>query len=351
MVIILLNVISLILTVPIVVRFLIWVQYIQKNNTSDKLNNTVEWSKITIRILTIGENEDVVNRTISSVSSTDAEIQVISEKDIETENGKVYVVEDIETKATYKGKALEWARRELDCREYILYLDEDSILETTDQIPDGDMVQLRQIPQNNGSIFSWYAELHRIGVAREIESFDPQDPKYVWGGGLLIKSEIEDEITWDRNSITEDGEFIRKALSKGYKYYITNNPKIINYSPPDLLNIIEQRRRWNSGNGTLKERIKKVLSSWGKMCWISNSLLFIYIILYGLTQSYIILLSVLIIYTISFIWIYSGLKYYNTRRIHYIITFLTVPVITFYNGIGNLYAIIKPTSEFNSTSK
>jgi len=83
---------------------------------------------VQVRILTIGA-EAVVQATVNSVPDSVADVHVIAEKDIEIDGAEVHVLPDeFDCEATHKGRALEWARRHVPCsREFILYLDEDTI--------------------------------------------------------------------------------------------------------------------------------------------------------------------------------------------------------------------------------
>lgn len=339
------------LFVPVYIRFYNWIKNILDNNT-DISSNTVDWSNITVRVLTVGNYENIIQKTVNSLSDTNAEIQVISENMIDIENADVYVVpKNYESDAQHKGRALEWARENLNKRDYILFLDEDSNLKTRENIPQGDMVQLRQIPQYSGSLLCWYAEAQRMGVAKEIYSFDPDNPDYIWGGGLLIKSKIEDEITWNRKSITEDGDFIRKALDNGYKYHITKKPQIENKSPSSFKSILEQRRRWNSKKIPVANKIKSILKLDTSYVWSINSLFPVFILLFILMQNIYSIILLIPLFMINSIWIYFGLKYMRANIIHYIIAIMLTPIVSFYNGAGNLYAIFNPAIDFKQTSK
>ena len=79
---------------------------------------------IQVRILTI-DTEPVVQQTVNAIPDGIADIRVIAEADINIQGAQVHVVpENFECKATNKGRAVEWARRNVDAdEEYLLYLD------------------------------------------------------------------------------------------------------------------------------------------------------------------------------------------------------------------------------------
>ncbi len=332
----------LLLTFPIFIRFGIWFWHV-KILKPHEINETIPWSEITVRIITLGENKKVIQKTVDSISKTNAQIQIISENSINIDNADVYIIDDDFTcKATGKGRALEWARKNLSKRNYILFLNEDCELTSLDNIPKGDQIQLRQNPKYTESLLSWYAEIQRVGVGEETYSFDKLNPKYIWGGGLLIKSEIEDKITWNSNNLNEDTEFIYNAIDEGFEYIIVNKPQVNNLSPLSFSDILQQRRKWNSNQKSFINRFKQALDIEGSIIWIINSLFPLLLLFLLINNNYLFLLSIIPLYIINLIWIYYGLKHIQAKHIHYLMVLFLIPIIAFYNGIGNLYALFNP---------
>ncbi|MFC6871929.1 glycosyltransferase family protein [Halobellus marinus] len=104
-------------------------------------------SEIQVRILTV-DTEDVVQATVNSLPAEFDDVHVVAEADIDVAGATVQVVPDnFSCAAVRKGRALEWARQTLtNDREFVLYLDEDSHLESFEGLPDADIVQLREQP-------------------------------------------------------------------------------------------------------------------------------------------------------------------------------------------------------------
>ena len=199
-----------------------------------------EDSDIQVRILTIG-SEAVVQATVNSVPSTIDDIRVIAERDISIEGATVHVVDEaFECAATNKGRAVEWARQHVPCdREYVLYLDEDTLMAGFDGVPDADIVQFSEKPIYTGSRLAYLCEIFRVGYQFEQLGFHRlRYPLYAWGGGVAIRHEIEDEITWDVATITEDTNFIWRAAETRDLTYRLVDARFRNQAPPSIRSLI-----------------------------------------------------------------------------------------------------------------
>lgn len=140
---------------------------------------------IQVRILTIDE-EQVVQATVDSLPDGLTDRHVVAETAIDIDGATVHVVpEDFGCDAVRKGRAIEWARRHVTCdKEYVLYLDEDSLVSSSDGLPDADIVQIQERPRRTGSFFTYLAEIYRVGVQLEQRAFSRFSvPLFAWGGG------------------------------------------------------------------------------------------------------------------------------------------------------------------------
>ncbi|MFD1643617.1 hypothetical protein [Halohasta litorea] len=141
---------------------------------------------------------------VDSLPESLDDVHAIAESSIDVTGASVHVVpDDFDCRAVRKGRAQEWARRTLDChKEFVLYLDEDSIVESFKGLPDADIVQLREKPRRTGSNLSFLADIDRMGGQLEQRAFARLSiPLFAWGGGIAVRSEIEDATTWDRKSL------------------------------------------------------------------------------------------------------------------------------------------------------
>jgi hypothetical protein len=204
---------------------------------------------VQVRVLTVVDVA-TVRETVDKLDEDLEDVVVIAEEDMDVEGAEVRVVSDsFSCKADKKGRALEWANKNVETeKEFLLYLDEDSHMEDFSGLPDRDMVQLREKPRYTGSIISYVADVFRMGVQLEQLSFPNfRLPLFAWGGGIAIKREVEEDIGWDRKSIVEDTAFVWRAASKGYSFGISNI-YVRNEAPPSIKALLEQRRRWAGGN-------------------------------------------------------------------------------------------------------
>jgi hypothetical protein len=172
--------------------------------------------EIQVRILTV-DAADVVQATVDSLPAGLDDVRVIAEESIDVEGATVHVVPaSFSCEAVRKGRAIEWARRTLETdREFVLYLDEDSHLGTFEGLPDADIVQLREQPRHTGPALSYLADVYRMGVQIEQRAFARLSiPLFAWGGGIAVRRSIEDEVTWDRETLVEDTAFVWAAARK-----------------------------------------------------------------------------------------------------------------------------------------
>lgn len=211
-----------------------------------------EWGHddIQVRIATV-DAEEVVQGTVDALPDAIDDVHVIAEADIEVRNAAVHTVpESFECEAVYKGRALEWARRTVPCeREYVLYLDEDTIVANLTGLPDADIVQFTELPIFTGSRLTYLCEVFRIGYQFEQRAFSRfRFPLYVWGGGLAVRRELEDRITWNRRTVTEDTAFVWTAAAAADVSFRVVDARFRNQTPPSVVALARQRRRWMTGN-------------------------------------------------------------------------------------------------------
>lgn len=204
---------------------------------------------VQVRVLTV-DAEAVVRETVASVPDGVADVRVVAERDVDVEEATVHVVpEAFDCRATNKGRAVEWARRNVDCdAEYVLYLDEDTIATGLTGLPDADVVQFTEKPIYTGSRLSYLCAVFRVGYQFEQLGFHRlRYPLYAWGGGFAVRHDIEAELGWDVTTITEDTNFVwRAAVARGIDYRLVTS-RFRNQAPPSIRALIKQRRRWVSG--------------------------------------------------------------------------------------------------------
>ncbi len=325
--------------------------------------NTHQWENedIQVRILTIGA-ENVVQATVNSVPDTIVDIHVIAEKDITISGAQVHVVpEEFDCVATNKGRAVKWARQNVECdHEYVLYLDEDTLVTGFAGIPDADIVQFTEKPLYTGSKLAYLSEIFRVGYQFEQWGFHRlRYPLYAWGGGVAIRHEIEDEITWDVSTITEDTNFIWRAAQTRDLSYRLVDARFRNQAPPSVKSLINQRRRWISG--TLRDgRLLPVgyrplyytrIIAWAFSPFVPFFVLFAYLFpgtapsmeLYGTIS--------LALLTMLFVYTFAGTIGYRMHPTLWPILLILTPLAVLTHSIGAMWGLLRPVETFEVTEK
>jgi len=331
----------------------------EKSDDSD-----FEWGldDIQVRISTIA-SADVVQTTVDTLPDAIDDVRVIAEKPIDVEGATVHVVpENFECAAGHKGRALEWARRHVRCRkEYVLFLDEDTLVTDFTGVPDADIVQFTELPLYTGSRWAYLCEVFRIGYQYEQRAFARfAYPLYVWGGGIAIRRSVEDQITWNRRTITEDTAFVWTAAAELGVSMAVLDTKFRNQAPPSLRGMIRQRRRWMSGtreDGHMLPFTYRALISVRAIVWALSPLIVVLgaftTLVPGVTLlagTYVDWLVIVMLVFLHFVtWV--GASVYGFGSMATIVTVvLTIPIVLM-NTIGALWGFLSPTRSFTVTPK
>lgn len=316
---------------------------------------------VEVRIMTIG-SEEVVQATVDALPEGLAAVRVIAEDDITIQDATVHTVPStFRCNATRKGRATEWARQFVPCNaEYVLYLDEDTLLSDFNGLPDADIVQLSEHPIRSKSWLTYLAEIFRMGFQFEQATFPKfRYPLYAWGGGFAIKKTVEDEVTWNVNSVTEDTNFIWRAFEDSSRDLAFLRVKAMNQAPPSVREMIHQRRRWISGAANdsyllpYRYRLLSLLrnAAWGLV--FLSPLLLIPIatplsVLFA-PELYRLLLRFQIVGLFG--WALLGYWYSGERLRVLVLLLVTLPIVAIIHAAGAFWAIISPTTNFRVTRK
>jgi hypothetical protein len=314
---------------------------------------------VQVRVLTI-DAEAVVQGTVAALPEAIADVRVIAEAPMDVPGATVHVVpEEFSCAASYKGRALEWARQHVPCeQEYVLYLDEDTILSNFEGVPDRDVIQFTEKPIYTGSRLAYWVEVFRVGYQFEQFAFPKlRFPLYAWGGGIAIRRDLEDRVTWDASTVTEDTSFIWRAAGTAACSFAVVNARFRNQSPPSLRALVHQRRRWLSG--TLSDMPElpwsyKLLANTRTVAWAFSPLVPVLVaVSWGLdvfsgpvyTAASLGMLSLLFVYTVL------GLYVYRKHPVVALGLFLATPLLVFVHALGALWGIVRPVSGFVPTEK
>ena len=317
--------------------------------------------EVQVRIMTVDAAE-VVQETVDSLPDGLDDVHVIAESPIDVRGATVHVVpEEFSCRAVRKGRAQEWARQALDCRkEFALYLDEDSVVESFDGLPDADIVQLREKPRRTESNLSYLADVYRMGVQIEQRAFARLSiPLFAWGGGIAVRTEIEDETTWDRETLVEDTAFVWAAFRELDVTFALSDAVCRNEAPPSLYEILQQRRRWAAGNVRASAMLPfryELLTRVRNYAWALSPIVTLLVVPLSL-------LSVTIVYSGLFFaasmglalctlgWFLLGVRYYGADHSHWALAVPLAPLITVVHSMGTVAGILNPPETFRVTTK
>ena len=329
-------------------------------------NAEIPLDDVQVRILTYN-SPSTVQVTANSVPDGIAETKVISEVDMAIDGADVRVVpEEFESRAQKKGRAIEWARRHVACdQEYVLYLDEDSIVVDLDGLPAADVVQITEHPLRTGSWLVYLCEVFRVGYQREQRAFHRMAyPLYAWGGAVAVRHELENEVTWDVPTITEDTTFIWRAArhvdsSGGRLEYRLSNGRFRNQAPPSIREMFNQRRRWMSG--TLRDMYRLPrrylpLQFTRILTWTLSPVIPLLAVLaflypglvpqHGLYQ----VISVAL-FGMLFVFMTAGLIEYRKYPEQWPVYLVLTPVVVTLHAAGAFWGLIRPARDFKITEK
>lgn len=316
---------------------------------------------VQVRILTIGA-EAVVQGTVDSVPEAVEDVRVIAEREMDIDGATVHVVpEEFDCTARHKGRALEWARRHVPCsKEFVLYLDEDTLVQQFRGLPDADVVQITEMPIFTGSWIAYLSETFRIGYQYEQRAFGRFDyPLYAWGGGIAIRQSLEAEITWDVETITEDTNFVWRAAEAGSLDFRVLNLKFRNQAPPTLRGMFRQRRRWFSGtqhSSDLLPRRYQLFLSFRMVAWALSPLVPVLSLLLFLFPQYVPQPSVYQLGSLAeflTLFVVTGIGVAAYAR-HEPVTLLALPLtplLVVLNTVGALWGYVSPVETFAVTEK
>jgi len=316
--------------------------------------------EVQVRILTV-DAESVVRDTVAALPEGLDDIHVIAEEAMDVPGAAVHVVPDeFDCDAVRKGRAIEWARRAISCdREFVLYLDEDSLLEDFDGLPDADVVQFQERPRHTGSALSYLADVYRMGVQLEQRAFARLSvPLFAWGGGIAVRSELEDAVTWDRETLVEDTAFVWAAFDEYDPEFALIDTVCRNEAPPSLYEIAQQRRRWAAGNleaASMLPARYRLLTRLRNYAWalspvvtlVAVPLSLLGVVVYG---GLFVLLSV-VLAAFTFLWYLRGALSYGREALPLVLATPLAPLVTVVHSMGTVAGIVSPPDGFRVTTK
>lgn len=243
---------------------------------------------------------------------------------------------------------------------YVLYLDEDTLLGDFHGLPDADVVQLSERPIRSASWITYLAEMFRRGFQLEQATFPKfRYPLYAWGGGFAVRKELEDELTWNVDTVTEDTNFVWRAFQSRDRDLQLLGVQAMNQTPPTVREMTHQRRRWISGAARdshllpVRYRILSLLrnAAWG-LVFVSPLLALPLVtpirnLFFPTYYWYLIVFQLVGLFG----WAFLG-YWHSAERVRVLVAlFVTIPVIALVHSVGAFWAIVSPTETFRITRK
>lgn len=364
---------ALLYTVPVIFwDFEIGIYWLRNWQNRRDRDMDIEWGPdaLQVRIVTI-DNAEVVQQTVDALPDGITDVVVIAERPITVEGATVLAVPpEFECTATHKGRAVEWARRYHPTdREYVLYMDEDTDASDLTGIPsNADIVQFRERPSRSGGLIPYLAEIHRIGFNIEQRAFPFfRLPFYAWGGGIAIRSSLEEQVTWDTATIVEDSVFAWRAVLEWDATVDVVDVYMNNQAPPSVRAMINQRRRWLTGTRQQRKMLPPqyqlmyqvrdlgwALSTFGPILWFLSGLSYLGYINVQLLpiffpEAYAVLTIALLAHVYA--WSIVGLVTYRPPIVVMVLLVLFTPIIVTIHSIGALYGLVRPAKGFAVTKK
>ena len=320
-----------------------------------------EYDDVQVRILTVDAGA-VVQGTVDAVPAGIDDIVVVAETPLSIDGAAVHAVpESFDCTATHKGRALEWARRHVSCeREYVLYLDEDTIMTDFVGLPDADVVQFTELPLYTGSWVTYICEVFRVGYQYEQFAFHRlRYPLYAWGGCIAVRASVEDAVTWDAATVTEDTNFLWRAAARFQLDFTVLDVRFRNQAPPSIRAMVAQRRRWISGtraDGGLLPRRYRPLYYTRIVAWAFSPLVPVFVVVSGVTPGVIpasgaYQTASLVLFGLLFVYMGVGTVRYRKSMSRALAYVFVTPVAFLAHSAGALFGVVSPVKSFTVTQK
>ncbi|KAH6580686.1 hypothetical protein BASA61_009498 [Batrachochytrium salamandrivorans] len=235
-----------------------------------------------ILTVTKGDNREAVYRSWNAHKHLErlhpcVRVHVLTDEPYFFENVNCYTCPKLFTTAgsKYKARALEWYRQTMRFTEHdwVLHLDEESVIDDESIKAALEFVWYEHdyhwgqglILYNQYKFWSnwFFTGADAIRVGDDLSRFALQYSYFhapifgAHGSFLLNNGAVENAITWDLGSLTEDYQFATHAHEKGFR--CSKVPGIVReQSPIDFIGFLKQRRRWFVGIRRLPYILPKV---------------------------------------------------------------------------------------------
>ncbi|KAJ3013797.1 hypothetical protein HKX48_005517 [Thoreauomyces humboldtii] len=282
-------------------------------------------------------------------------------------------------RSKYKARALEWYRSTMRYTEHdwILHLDEESVIddESVRRVLEFCRWQ-KQYTWGQGVIMynqyhfwknPFYTVADALRVGDDLSRFHLQYSYFhcpvfgAHGSFLLTNGTVENAVTWDLGSLTEDFQFAVKAWQMGFACGSIAGI-VREQSPLDLVGFMKQRRRWFVGIRRLPSFLPKILAFFWALglislyCTVASIVLGFYVptdtpLWFGVLKDF---------SFVTFVYLYAyGMFVSNLDKgYHPLIVIALIPVTVVFQfaavimeAAAVMYAIILPPNDFDVIKK
>ncbi|KAI9093863.1 glycosyl transferase family group 2-domain-containing protein [Phlyctochytrium arcticum] len=339
-----------------------------------------------ILTVTKGDNKEAVMRSWNAHNHLEkldpcVRVHVLTDEPNHFDNINCYTCPKAFTtqNSKYKARALEWYRKTMGYTEFdwILHLDEESVIDDESVKRVLNFIRYeKEFTWGQGVIM--YNQYHfwknpvftvadGLRVGDDLSRFHLQYSYFrrpifgAHGSFLLTNGAVENAVTWDLGSLTEDFQFAVKAWQLGYKCGSVAGI-VREQSPLDLIGFLKQRRRWFVGIRRLPSFLPKLLAFFWALglislyCTIASIVLGFYVptdtpLWFGVLKDF---------SFIVFVYLYVlGMFVENLDRgYNPIILILLIPVTILFQfvavlleAIAVMYAIVSPPNDFDVIKK
>jgi hypothetical protein len=234
----------------------------------------------------VQESVDSVHASCRAIGYSNYQVLVVTDVESRFERATMVVVPpDYRCNAAYKARALNYALRALpnSPSTWTFHLDEDAqvrpqtVASMLHYIATEGQTQFVafgfQSAGHNRSLWGYFAEADRAWTMVWHRSQMRKIPLWANGGNMLIRSDIEQDATWNLGShICEDTVFEYKVAEKYGPVFGWHGGTTMERAPSTIRGLVKQRRRWfHSGLLTMHLAPKEVraLRAYCMVTWVA----------------------------------------------------------------------------------
>ncbi|MGA3059792.1 MAG: glycosyltransferase family 2 protein [Candidatus Bathyarchaeia archaeon] len=237
---------------------------------------------------------DRINVVCKEIGYTKCDIWAVTDAQEKFEGCRTLIVpQNYSCNAVHKARALQYAveirrKEQLTSKDvYIFHLDDESLITKQTLCSILSYLEGNPKPISEGLIVYPVREKEDIKISNLMDTLRPfccfecvklmirGNPAYIHGSNLLVRSDIEEEVSWEHGkTMAEDSLFAIKARIKyGPEAFGWHGGVIEEKSPLNLKDLFKQRRRWfygliqNFKYFCFKERIRQSVRA---LIWVSG---------------------------------------------------------------------------------